>query len=77
MSLRACLRRCRNNLTIALTLHHFVHPLWFDDMGGFTRAESIPHFTNFACKAFRCALPPALLIHNGWPHLCCCQGARL
>ena len=48
---------CSKGLTIALTLHHFVHPLWFDDMGGFTRAENIPHFTNFASIAFRSALP--------------------
>lgn len=50
---------CRNGLTIALTLHHFVQPLWFDDMGGFTRPESIPHFVNFASIAFRCAPRPS------------------
>ena len=44
---------CRKGLKIALTLHHFVQPLWFEDMGGFTKGDNIRHFTSFACVAFR------------------------
>ena len=44
---------CRKGLKIALTLHHFVQPLWFEDLGGFTKGDNIKHFTSFACVAFR------------------------
>ena len=30
-----------------LTLHHFTHPLWFEDMGGFTSGESVSIFMEF------------------------------
>ena len=30
-----------------LTLHHFTHPLWFEDMGGFTAKESVDVFMNY------------------------------
>lgn len=30
-----------------LTLHHFTHPLWFEDNGGFTSPESIDLFMNY------------------------------
>ena len=38
-----------------ITLHHFVHPKWFDDMGGFTVAANIHFFAEYAAWAFRCA----------------------
>ena len=38
-----------------VTLHHFVHPLWFDALGGFTTDAGIPHFVSFATFAVRCA----------------------
>ena len=37
-----------------VTLHHFVQPLWFDRMGGFTASDTIPHFVRFAEFAYRC-----------------------
>lgn len=30
-----------------LTLHHFTHPLWFEDIGGFTSAESVDLFMGY------------------------------
>jgi hypothetical protein len=36
-----------------VVLHHFVHPQWFEDLGGFTKEENIQHFVDFSCEAFR------------------------
>jgi beta-glucosidase len=36
-----------------VTLHHFTHPLWFDDRGGFERAANLPAFEAFCAWAFR------------------------
>eukprot|EP00878_Enallax_costatus_P007609 GHUV01007967.1.p1 GENE.GHUV01007967.1~~GHUV01007967.1.p1 ORF type:complete len:378 (+),score=113.54 GHUV01007967.1:966-2099(+) len=33
------------------TLHHFVHPQWFEDLGGFEREENIKHFVSWSIKA--------------------------
>ncbi len=34
-----------------LTLHHFTHPLWFEDLGGFTAAESVDLFMEYVMVA--------------------------
>ncbi|KXZ56630.1 hypothetical protein GPECTOR_1g568 [Gonium pectorale] len=34
------------------TLWHFVHPTWFEDAGGFTKEENIPHFVDFCKRCF-------------------------
>mmetsp|Transcript_19157 Transcript_19157/g.34659 ORF Transcript_19157/g.34659 Transcript_19157/m.34659 type:complete len:500 (-) Transcript_19157:424-1923(-) len=34
------------------TLWHFTHPVWFDDLGGFTKEENIPFFVNYSKKMF-------------------------
>lgn len=44
-----------------VTLHHFVHPTWFERLGGFTREANIPLFVAFAQIAFRWLL--SLHIH--------------
>ena len=31
----------------SVTLLHFTHPQWFEELGGFTREENIHHFTGF------------------------------
>ena len=36
-----------------VTLHHFVHPNWFETLGGFTKEANIPIFVEFAKTAFR------------------------
>jgi beta-glucosidase len=35
------------------TLHHFVHPKWFEDKGGFTDEGNLPLFVNFCEIAVR------------------------
>lgn len=36
-----------------MTLHWFVHPRWFDLLGGFTKAENIPVYVEWAETAFK------------------------
>lgn len=48
-----------------LTLHHFVHPRWFEALGGFTKEENIAHFVAYTQAAYRCV----------W--VCGVRGARL
>jgi len=40
-------------ITPLLTLHHFTHPLWFEEMGGFANPENIPVFLKFVAYAIR------------------------
>lgn len=35
-----------------VTLHHFTHPLWFEDIGSFEHEENIEHFLRFSEKVF-------------------------
>lgn len=35
-----------------ITLHHFVHPHWFDEIGGFTKESNIQYFTRFSKTVF-------------------------
>ena len=35
-----------------VTLHHFTHPLWWDEMGGFEREENVSHWVQFSMKMF-------------------------
>ncbi len=35
-----------------MTLHWFVHPRWFDELGGFTKYENIRLYVEWAKKAF-------------------------
>lgn len=43
----------RHKLEPMVTLHHFVHPNWFENLGGFIKEENIPIFVEFARTAFR------------------------
>ena len=36
-----------------VTLHWFVHPLWFLQLGAFTKEENIPVFVEWAQLAFK------------------------
>ncbi len=40
------------NITPMVTLHHFTHPLWFEEKGGWTKEENIGHFVNFSKLVF-------------------------
>ena len=35
-----------------ITLHHFSHPIWFEDKGGFYNQENLVHFKNYCTKIF-------------------------
>eukprot|EP00879_Flechtneria_rotunda_P000936 GHRR01001065.1.p1 GENE.GHRR01001065.1~~GHRR01001065.1.p1 ORF type:complete len:381 (+),score=71.01 GHRR01001065.1:157-1299(+) len=41
----------QRGMTLNITLHHFTQPQWFDELGGWTKAENIQLFVNFAVKA--------------------------
>ncbi|KAF5838653.1 glycoside hydrolase superfamily [Dunaliella salina] len=36
-----------------VTLHHFTHPTWFEDLGGFMKEENVPIFVEWAQFMFR------------------------
>ena len=36
-----------------VTLHHFAHPQWFEDLGAFTNQENIKYFVDFCCLAYK------------------------
>eukprot|EP00210_Caulerpa_lentillifera_P003127 g2987.t1 len=42
-----------NGITPCVTLHHFVHPGWFQDLGGFENEENIQLFVQYATRAFQ------------------------
>ena len=35
-----------------VTLHHFSHPIWFEEKGGFYNQENLVHFKNYCTKIF-------------------------
>ena len=35
-----------------ITLHHFCHPMWFEEMGAFEKEENIEHFVRFSSEVF-------------------------
>lgn len=43
-----CLRDA--GLHTVATLHHFVHPKWFQDLGGFLKEENLTLFKQFCCQ---------------------------
>lgn len=47
-----CMMR-RLGMESTVTLMHFVHPLWFDKLGHWEKAENIQHFVNFVKIAFK------------------------
>lgn len=36
-----------------VTLHHFVHPLWFENLGGFEKSGNIRMFVEYSVAAFK------------------------
>ena len=47
---------CRHGMEPLATLHHFVHPQWFEELGGFEKEENIPLFMSWVRLAFEYAL---------------------
>ena len=43
----------RHGLEPVATLHHFVHPTWFEDIGSFCREENVQHFVAYASLVFK------------------------
>lgn len=41
-----------NDIKPMVTLHHFVHPQWFEEIGGFEYEENIKYFVRFCKKIF-------------------------
>ncbi len=41
-----------NNIQPMITLHHFTHPLWFEQLGAFEKEENITHFVEFSKLVF-------------------------
>jgi len=35
------------------SLHHYVHPQWFENLGGFEKLENIKYFVEYCIAAFR------------------------
>lgn len=42
----------KNGIQPMITLHHFVHPLWFEQKGGFTKSENIDYFKRYCKRVF-------------------------
>mgnify|MGYP003329266926 FL=1 len=40
-------------ITPVATLHHFTHPIWFEEMGAFEKDENIEHFVRFSELVFK------------------------
>jgi beta-glucosidase len=41
-----------NKIEPMITLHHFTHPLWFEQLGAFEKEENIKHFVEFSKLVF-------------------------
>lgn len=37
-----------SGLTPVVTIHHFTHPIWFENLGAFENEENINHFLEFS-----------------------------
>jgi beta-glucosidase len=44
-----CDKLLASGIQPVLTLHHFTHPIWFEEMGGFEEEENITYFIDY-CK---------------------------
>ncbi|MBA65501.1 MAG: hypothetical protein CMG55_06850 [Candidatus Marinimicrobia bacterium] len=42
----------KNNITPVVTLHHFTHPIWFEELGAFEKQENIKYFIKYSEYAF-------------------------
>ena len=43
----------QHNMEPSVSVHHFVHPAWFEEKGGWTKEANIALFVNFAVEAFK------------------------
>ena len=47
-----CKELRRRNIKVMATMHHFVHPQWFEELGAFERSENSVYFVSFCQKIF-------------------------
>ncbi len=47
-----CKALIKENITPVVTLHHFTHPIWFEELGAFENAENTKHFIEFSKIVF-------------------------
>lgn len=52
-----CTELVNNNIDPLVTLHHFVHPSWFEKLGAFEKQENIKYFVRFSEKVFQALSP--------------------
>ena len=43
-----CKALIKEGITPVVTLHHFTHPIWFEELGAFENAENTKHFIEFS-----------------------------
>jgi len=43
----------QNKMQPSVSIHHFVHPQWFEELGGWTKEENIELYVKFAVEAFK------------------------
>ena len=43
-----CAALIDSGITPVVTLHHFTHPIWFEDLGGFEKEDNIKHYLEFS-----------------------------
>ncbi|DBB17846.1 TPA: hypothetical protein ACH3X3_002865 [Trebouxia sp. C0006] len=43
----------QNKMEPSVSIHHFVHPQWFEELGGWTKEENIELYVKFAVDAFK------------------------
>ena len=44
---------CRHDMEPNVTLHWFVHPRWFDELGGWIKSENVRYYVEWAELAFK------------------------
>jgi len=49
---RMCEALVEADITPVVTLHHFTHPTWFEEMGAFEKEENTDHFVGFSELVF-------------------------
>ncbi len=47
-----CEELIKSGIKPLISLHHFVHPRWFEQLGGFEKEENIKYFVEFCEKVF-------------------------
>ena len=48
-----CNELVNNNITPVVTLYHFTHPIWFDEIGAFEKKENIQYFISYSDTVFK------------------------